>query len=92
MAAFLKSSDPKGNVVIRRIHVNQHIARANKKNGTHDPALSIKTSKSNEYAREVDILDSEGKVVATVVSRPEKPLSCGATIWIELHGDVVLRT
>ena len=77
--------------MLRRIHVNQLIARSNKKNKTHKPALSVKTSKSNDYATEVDILDKFGNIVATVVSRPEKPLSCGATIWVETKNEIIIR-
>ena len=31
----------------KRIHINQHVIRANKKNGTNDPAITVKTSKQN---------------------------------------------
>ena len=27
----------------KRIHINQHVIRANKKNGTNDPAITVKT-------------------------------------------------
>ena len=61
-----------------RIHVNMHIIRANTKNGTDDPAISIKTYKSNRRAKEVAINGP-----SKVVYRPDKPLSCGAKVWIE---------
>jgi len=65
------------------IHVNQHMIRANNKHGTNDPVLTVKTYKSNTYAHEVNI-KGESKVVYS----PQKPLSCGAYVWIETHAEV----
>lgn len=70
------------------VHVNQHVIKANNKTGRNDPVLTVKTYKSNMYAHEVEILDSEGNVVASVVYRPENPLSCGARVWIETQCEV----
>ena len=74
------------------IHVNQHIIKANAKNGRADPCLTIKTYKSNVYANEACILDSEGVEIARVVYRPHKPLSCGARCWVETQNDVVVTS
>jgi len=65
------------------IHVNQHVIRANNKYGENNPVLTVKTYKSNTYAHEVEIL-GESKVVYS----PEKPLSCGAYVWIETHAPI----
>ena len=65
------------------IHVNQHVIRRNKKKGTSEPCLTTKTYKSNDYAHEVVIFDTEGNEAARVVYRPDKPLACGAHVWIE---------
>ena len=65
------------------IHVNQHVIRANRKHGRNEPVLTVKTYKSNDYAHEAVILDEHGKEVARVVYRPNKPLSCGAHVWVE---------
>ena len=70
------------------IHVNQHVIRANKKNGEENPVLTCKTYKENIYAKELEILDDIGNVVAKVVYSPDKPLSCGARVWIETHHEV----
>jgi len=67
----------------KRIHINQHVIRANKKNGTTDPAITVKTSKRNIYADRVDIGGA-----STVVYSPNKPLSCGARVWIETDAPV----
>lgn len=70
------------------IHVNQHVIKANKKNGEENPVLTCKTYKENIYAKELEILDEIGNVVAKVVYSPDKPLSCGARVWIETHHEV----
>lgn len=65
------------------IHVNQHVIRANKKNGSTDPVLTVKTYKDNTYAHEAVIRTKTGEEVARVVYSPDKPLSCGARVWVE---------
>ena len=65
------------------IHVNQHEVKANSKNGTDNPVLTVKTYKSNIYAHEVAI-----RGASTVVYSPDKPLSCGAKVWIETEAEV----
>ena len=65
------------------IHVNQHVIKANRKNGTNDPCLTVKTYKDNRYAHQAILRDTDGNEIARVVYRPEKPLSCGAVCWIE---------
>ena len=69
-----------------RIHVNQHIIRRNYKNNENEPVLTCKTSKSNEYAHEVEILGP-----SKIIYSPEKPLSCGAKVWIETESEVITR-
>jgi len=72
------------------IHVNQHVIRANSKTGERNPVLTCKTYKSNDYAKRVEILGNDGEVTATVVYSPDKPLSCGAKVWIET-GNTILQ-
>ena len=67
-----------------KIHVNQHIIRSNKKHGKKEPVLTVKTYKSNTYANAVEI-----KGPSKVVYSPDKPLSCGARVWIETESEVV---
>ena len=69
----------------KKIHINQHKIRSNKKNNTNEPVITVKTSKSNTYASEVDIL---GK--SKLIYRPLKPLPCGARVWIETEDKIVL--
>lgn len=62
-----------------------HVIRSNKKNGTNDPVITVKTYKSNTYGHEVDILGN-----SKVVYSPDNPLSCGARVWIETDSDVLI--
>lgn len=71
-----------------RIHVNQHIIKSNTKNDLREPVLTCKTSKSNTYAKEVVLLDKQGEEVARVIYSPDKPLSCGAKVWIETENEI----
>jgi hypothetical protein len=66
------------------VHVNQHVVRKNSKSGAREPVLTVKTYKSNTYAHEVEI-----KGPSRVVYSPDKPLSCGAKVWIETESEVV---
>ena len=65
------------------IHVNQHVIKANAKSGNQDPVLTVKTYKTNTYAHEV-LIKGDSKVVYS----PDKPLSCGAKVWIETNSQV----
>ena len=67
------------------VHVNQHIIKRNSKTGERNPVLTVKTYRSNKYASEV-LITGDSKIIY----RPNKPLSCGAKVWIETMGDVKL--
>ena len=47
--------------------------------------ITVKTSKSNTYGHEVKINGS-----SKVIYSPNKPLSCGAKVWIETEAEVVV--
>jgi hypothetical protein len=64
------------------IHVNQHNIKANAK-GASLPVLTVKTYKDNRYANSVEI-----KGPSRLVYSPDKPLSCGAKVWIETFAEV----
>lgn len=66
------------------VHVNQHKIRSNRKTGKRDPVLTVKTYKTNTYAHQVEI-----KGPCRVVYSPDKPLSCGAHVWLETESEVV---
>lgn len=66
------------------VHVNQHVIKANAKSGERDPVLTVKTYKTNTYAHEVEITGP-----CKIIYSPDKPLSCGAKVWIETQYDVI---
>ena len=70
---------------IARIHVNQHVIKANAKNGENNPIFTIKQGGKNTYAHNVKV-----KGEMELVYSPDKPLSCGAKVWIETRGDIIL--
>ena len=69
--------------MITRIHVNQFHIRNNKKTGSREPVITCKTYKSNDYAHEVHI---EGP--CKIIYSPDKPVACGARVWIETNSEV----
>jgi hypothetical protein len=70
------------------IHINQKIIKSNKKTGKCEPVITVKTYDSNQYGHEAVIRDTNGIEIARVVYRPDKPLSCGATCWVESYENV----
>lgn len=68
------------------IHVNQHVIKDNRKTGANNPVLTVKTYKSNDYAHSVTINGA-----STVLYSPDKPLSCGAQVWIETQAEVIIN-
>ena len=68
------------------IHVNQLVIRRNNKTGERNPVLSCKPYKSNTYGHEAEITGP-----CRVVYSPDKPLGCGARVWIETESEVVVR-
>ena len=76
---------------MKRIHINQHNIKHNTKTGGNKPVITVKTYKDNNYCHELDILDKDGKIIATLKYSPDKPLSCGAKVWIETRNEVKAR-
>ena len=72
-------------MTIKRIHVNQHVIRRNLKvkEGPHEPAIAVKEGKKNTYGHSVTVHGP-----SKVVYSPDKPLSCGARVWIETTAEV----
>lgn len=70
-----------------RVHVNQHNIRANSK-GADLPVITVKDYKQNRKVNSAQIV-SNGEVVCKVVYSPDKPLSCGAKVWIETDCEVI---
>lgn len=71
--------------MLARIHVNQHVIRSNRETGAREPVITVKSARGNQYASEVVI-----RGPSKVVYRPDHPLPCGATVWIETESEVEL--
>lgn len=71
---------------MKRIHINQHIIRRNSKTGDREPVITIKEGRTNTYAHSVEILGP-----SRIVYSPDKPLSCGAKVWIETDSDIKIN-
>ena len=69
----------------KKIHVNQHNIKTNHQIGVNLPVITVKTYNSNDYYHEVRILSDPP---VTVKYEPNKPLSCGARVWIETKAEV----
>lgn len=69
------------------IHVNQHIIRSNRKGGALHPPLTVKTYRGNKKAYEVEIAGP-----SKVIYSPNKPLPCGAKVWIETFAEVTVKS
>jgi hypothetical protein len=67
------------------IHVNAQRIKRNAKTGERNPVLTVKRGRTNRYAHAVAILGP-----SRVVYSPTKPLKCGARVWIEAEGEVIL--
>ena len=67
----------------RVIHINQHKIKSNAKTGSREPVITCKTYKDNTYCHEVTINGP-----CRVIYSPDKPLSCGAKVWIETTEEV----
>lgn len=65
------------------VHVNQHTIKANRKTGATNPVLSIITYRGTTHAHAIEI-DGPSRLVY----RPDKPLSCGAHVWLETTANV----
>lgn len=73
-------------MTIKRIHINQHNIRHNAKNPDDlKPVVTVKTSLTNTKGFSATINGA-----CRVVYSPDKPLSCGAKVWIETKDTVVI--
>jgi Helix-turn-helix domain len=72
---------------VSRIHVNQHVIRANNETGERNPVITVKRHDSNTYCHEAVINGP-----CRVIYEPEKGLpGCkSAKVWIETFAKVEL--
>lgn len=66
----------------KRVHINQHVIKRNAKTGEREPVITVKTYKDNVYGTRVRI---DGP--CEIIYSPDKPLSCGAKVWIETDAE-----
>ncbi len=64
------------------VHINSNIIRQNikKSKAEREPAIAVK-GKEKHYVHELEI-----PVPCKIIYNPDKPLSCGARVWIEILG------
>ena len=68
----------------KRIHINQHVIKKNRKHGTEDPPITIKVGPENIYASSVAILGP-----SVLRYSPHKDfMSCGARLLLETTADL----
>lgn len=67
----------------KKIYINRHHIRANKK-GANKPVLTIATYKEKIRCNGCEILGD-----CRIVYKPDKPLNCGATVWIETEAKII---
>ena len=72
---------------LTRICVNQHHIRSNSKHGTNKPVVRVESGRNTRYYHDLEILGS-----CRIVYRPDKPLSCGAKVWIEVQPGVMVTS
>ena len=68
-----------------QIHVNKNKIASNRNNNKNEPVIAIKQGSSTKYCHLAEI-----KGECKVVYQPDKPLSCGAVVWIEVVPDTVV--
>lgn len=70
------------------ININRNVIASNHKHGTTDPPIRTQVgSKKQTYGHGAVIKDKNGKEVGKIVYSPDKPLKCGARVWIEIDED-----
>lgn len=67
------------------IHVNQHVIKANKKNGTNDPVITIKEGRKNTYCHKVRI---NGPSEVVYSGNDKTLLPCGARVAVVTESDI----
>lgn len=71
---------------IKRIHINQHNIRHNAYSTSNlKPVVTVKTSANNHKGFRAQIGDN-----TTLIYSPDKPLDCGAKVWIETTEKVIV--
>ena len=67
------------------IHINRNIIQQNAKNGTSEPVCRVQEGNKVSYCMRVKILGP-----SEMIYSPDKPLECGAKLWIETEAELEL--
>ena len=69
------------------VHVNQQVIARNRRAGTNEPPLIVRTYRGALQAQEIEIMGP-----SKIVHSPHKPLKCGARVWIETESEVRVKS
>jgi len=67
------------------IHINRNIIQSNVKHGTKKPVCRVQEGNITRYAMEI-VINGPSRMVYS----PDKPLKCGAKLWIETEAPIEL--
>ncbi len=68
------------------IHINKNLKQSNDKHGRTLPVCRVGAEGKVGYGSKVDILGP-----SSMIYSPDKPRKCGAKLWIETEGEVVIH-
>ena len=71
---------------MKYIHINRNIIQQNEKHDRELPVCRVQEGSKARYGRAVEIHGP-----SKMVYRPEKPLSCGAKLWIETDSEITIE-
>jgi hypothetical protein len=77
--------------LIKRIHVNRQTIDRNRKQGLNDPVLTVQHSKGPSHGKNIVISCQHCGNDVAVMSQERKQLSCGARVYIETLGEVIVK-
>ena len=68
------------------IHVNRNVIQQNDKRNKKVPVCRVQEGSKTWYGSRIDILGP-----SSLVYSPDKPLRCGAKLWIETESDIFIH-
>ena len=72
------------------VHIAQDAIRRNMKTGSRDPVVIVRDYKGTSRHQGLVLRDkATGRDLLSIKYSPDKPLPCGARVWIEANSDEV---